>query len=187
VAGVLRTGDPVVVLPAGVSSTIASIESLAGPVDEAVAGAAITVRLTDDVAVERGDMVCLRGGEPQVVGELETLVCWMADEPLVVGARYLLKHTSRWCTAVVTELRYRLDIETLEHVDAAGLGPNDIGSVSLRLSAAVPFDPYRANRSTGSFILVAEETNVTVAAGMIVGRATTAPKDRPDRPVPTAG
>ena len=189
VAGVLRTGDDVMVLPGGTTSRIASIESLAGPVDEAAAGAAVTVRLTDGVDAQRGDMVCLSDAPPQVARELSTLVCWMADEPLIVGARYLLKHTSRWCTAVVTGLGYRLDIETLEHAGAVALGPNDIGSVSLALTADIAFDPYRANRATGSFILVAEDTNVTVAAGMIVcpAVAAVAASAAADRPVPTAG
>ncbi|MGI8685972.1 MAG: sulfate adenylyltransferase subunit 1 [Acidimicrobiales bacterium] len=188
VAGILRTGDQVVVLPHGATSTVAAIDALTGPVEEASAGAAITVRLAGDVTVERGDMICLRGSEPQVGNEFEALLCWMADEPLVVGASYRLKHTSRWATALVADLRYRLDIETLEHVDATALGPNDLGCVSLRLSDDLAFDPYRANRSTGSFILVDEDTNVTVAAGMIVGTgagAQAAGSD--DRPVPTAG
>ena len=189
VAGTLRTGDEVVVLPGGVSSTVASIDSLSGPVEEASAGAAVTVRLTDAVAVDRGDMMVLKGSEPQVGDGLEALVCWMADAPLVVGASYRLKHTSRWTIAVVADLHYRLDIETLDHVAAAALGPNDIGSVALRLSDDLVFDPYRANRSTGSFILVDEDTNVTVAAGMIVAvdGGGDGDVDRLDRPVPTAG
>ena len=187
VAGILRTGDEVVVLPGGATSTIASIDALRGPVQEAVAGQAVTVRLVDPVAVGRGDMVCVKGDQPEVGDDLEALVCWMGDRPLVVGSNYRLKQTSRWCTAEVDELHYRLDIETLEHVGAAALGPNDIGSVSLRLSTDLVFDAYRANRSTGSFILVDQESNVTVAAGMIVSRHTPEAAGRLDRPVPTAG
>ena len=186
VAGVLRVGDRVSVQPAGAISTVTSIDSLAGPVEEAAAGDAVTVRLADPIPVERGDMVCLAGDEPQTGRDLEALVCWMAETPIRAGSRYHLKHTSRWCTAEVTALRYRLDVETLGHVPADALGVNDIGSVTLGLSADLAFDTYRANRSTGSFILVDEDTNVTVAAGMIVGRASTdASSD--ERPVPTAG
>ena len=187
VAGVLRTGDEVVVLPGGATSTVASIDALSGAVDEAIAGEAITVRLADPVAAERGDMVCATGDRPEVGDDLEALVCWMGDAPLAVGASYRLKQTSRWCTAEVDELHYRLDIETLEHAAAAALGPNDIGSVSLRLSTDLVFDPYRANRNTGSFILVDENSNVTVAAGMIVSRHTPEAASRLERPVPTAG
>ncbi len=185
VAGTLRTGDKVVVLPGGATSAVASIDALSGPVDEAAAGAAITVRLADPVEVHRGDTIALQGAEPQVGRCLEALLCWMADAPLVVGARYRLKQTSRWTTAVVADLHYRLDIETLDHAPATALGPNDIGSVALTLSDDLVFDAYRANRSTGSFILVDEDTNVTVAAGMIV--AADSATHEQDRPVPTAG
>ena len=188
VAGVLRTGDEIVVLPGGSRSTVTGLHSLAGPVREASAGTAVTVHLAADIGVQRGDMVCATGAEPQVAGELEALLCWMADAPLLAGATYRLKHTSRWCTATVSELRYRLDIETLEHTDADALGPNDIGHVALRLSADLAFDAYRANRSTGSFILVDESSNVTVAAGMIVGPAASGSgATRAASPVPTAG
>ena len=174
VSGVLQVGDPVTVLPSGRTSAVASIDGLDGPLDRAVAGDAVTVRLAGDVTVERGDMICVRGAEPEIADSLDALVCWMGDEPLVVGARYLLKHASRWHEATVSTLHYRLDVETLGHDRADGLGPNDIGSVSLRLGGPAAFDPYRLNRSTGSFVLVDEGTNVTVAAGMIVPAPVTA-------------
>ena len=171
VSGVLQVGDAVSVLPSGRTSAVASIDGLSGPLERAVAGDAVTVRLAGEVTVRRGDMICVQGAEPEVADSLDALVCWMSDEPLVVGARYLLKHASRWHEATVSTLHYRLDVETLRHDEAAGLGPNDIGSVSLRLAGPAAFDPYRLNRSTGSFILVDEGTNVTVAAGMIVPAA----------------
>ena len=174
VSGVLQVGDPVTVLPSGRTSAVASIDGLDGPLDRAVAGDAVTVRLAGDVTVERGDMICVQGAEPEVADSLDALVCWMGDEPLVVGARYLLKHASRWHEATVSTLHHRLDVETLGHDPADGLGPNDIGSVSLRLAGPAAFDPYRLNRSTGSFVLVDERTNVTVAAGMIVPAPVTA-------------
>ena len=186
VAGVLKVGDAVVVLPSGATSTVAAIDSLAGPVEAAVAGDAVTVRLADPVPMERGDLLCLASDRPEVGDQIEALVCWMAEDPIRPGCSYRLKHTSRWCTAEVTGLRYRLDIETLAHSEAPALSMNDIGAVDLHLSAQLAFDPYRANRSTGSFILVDEDTNVTVAAGMILGGA--AAGTEPDqRPIPTAG
>ena len=168
VSGVLEVGEDVVVLPSGRAAKVTSIDGLDGPVGRAVAGDAVTVRLSGDVEVVRGDMVCPRGDQPEVSDVLDALVCWMGDEPLSVGVRYLLKHTSRWHQATVSALHYRLDVENLAHDDAAHLGPNDIGSVSLHLDTPLAFDPYRVNRSTGSFVLVDERTNVTVAAGMIV-------------------
>ena len=169
VSGVLRPGTPVTVLPSGAMTTVESVDGLDGPRGVATAGDAVTVRLADDVAVARGDLICGRGQEAEVADSLDALVCWMGDQPLAVGSRYVLKHASRWHEATVSALHYRLDVESLGHDDAASLGPNDIGSLSLRLGGPMAFDAYRANRSTGSFVLVDETTNVTVAAGMITG------------------
>jgi len=167
VSGVLRVGSEVTVLPSGAASTVASIDGLNGPVAVATAGDAITVRLADDVDVARGDLVCGRGREAEVADSLDALVCWMGEAPLTVGGRYLLKHASRWHDATVSALHYRLDLATLGHADADALRANDIGALALRLGGPVAFDAYRANRITGSFILVDEATNATVAAGMI--------------------
>jgi bifunctional enzyme CysN/CysC len=180
VAGSVGAGDRVVVLPAGLEAVVETVNGLDGPVPEAVQGEAVTVRLAGDVAVARGDMICARHHLPHVADHIDALLCWMADKPLVLGARYLVKHSTRWCTATADQLHYRLDIETLEHARAEGLGANDIGSVSLRLSAPLVFDTYRANRATGSFVLVDETTNVTVAAGMIVGRPGGLPQEDED-------
>lgn len=169
-AGVLRRGAEVVVLPGGMATKIESIETFAGTVDAAPAGTPVTVRLADDVEVDRGDLLCQPGLAPDVAEELDAVVCWFAEEPLVPGTTYALKHTTRWAEATVETLRHRLDIETLEpDTDATGLGPNDIGTVHLRLAAPLAFDSYKRNRTTGSFILVDQQTNATVAAGMILG------------------
>ncbi|MGH9178073.1 MAG: sulfate adenylyltransferase subunit 1 [Acidimicrobiales bacterium] len=186
VAGAVGAGDRVVVLPAGVETTVEEVNGLDGPVAEAVHGEAVSVRLAGEVEVGRGDMICARHHLPHVADHIDALVCWMADEPIVMGARYLMKHTSRWCTATVDQLHYRLDIHTLDHAEAEGLGANDIGSVSLRLSGPLVFDTYRANRATGSFILVDQRTNVTVAAGMIVGRPGGLPTEDEDTELLTA-
>ncbi|MGH9151758.1 MAG: sulfate adenylyltransferase subunit 1 [Acidimicrobiales bacterium] len=167
VSGVLRVGSEVTVLPSGAASTVASIDGLNGPLAVATAGDAVTVRLADAVDVARGDLVCGRGREADVAHSLDAAVCWMGEAPLTVGGRYLLKHASRWHDATVSALHYRLDLATLGHADADALRANDIGSLSLRLGGPIAFDAYRANRITGSFILVDEATNATVAAGMI--------------------
>jgi bifunctional enzyme CysN/CysC len=166
--GVLRAGDEVVVLPSKLRSTVASIDTFDGPVAEAFAGMSVTVRLADDVDVSRGDMIVLAGDEPSTSQDVDALVCWMVDQPLRQGGRYALKHTTRWARAMVAELRYRLDVNTLSRDDSAiELALNEIGRVRLRVTAPLMHDPYSVNRLTGSFILVDESTNVTAGAGMI--------------------
>jgi bifunctional enzyme CysN/CysC len=166
--GVLRPGDEVVVLPSGLRSTVTSIDTFDGPVQEAFTGMSVTVRLADDVDVSRGGMIVRAGDEPSTSQDVDALVCWMVDQPLRQGGRYALKHTTRWARAMVAELRYRLDVNTLSRDDSAiELALNEIGRVGLRVTAPLMHDPYSVNRLTGSFILVDESTNVTAGAGMI--------------------
>nr|MDQ3642848.1 GTP-binding protein [Actinomycetota bacterium] len=167
--GVIRAGDDVVVLPSGLRSQVAGIDTYDGPVEEAFTGMSVTVRLTDDVDVSRGDMLVRADDQPSTSQDVEAVVCWMIDQPLRQGGRYAIKHTTRWARAMVGDLRYRLDINTLERDEtAAELSLNEIGHVRLRVTAPIMHDPYGQNRTTGSFILVDEATNVTAGAGMIV-------------------
>ena len=166
--GVMRPGDDVVVLPDGLRSRIASIDTYDGPVEEAFTGMSVTVRLADDLDVSRGDMIVRADDEPSTSQDVEAIVCWMVDQPLRHGGRYAIKHTTRWARAMVAELTYRLDINTLSKDESATeLGLNEIGRVRLRITAPLMHDPYTENRLTGSFILVDEATNVTAGAGMI--------------------
>jgi bifunctional enzyme CysN/CysC len=166
--GVLRPGDDVVVLPDRLRSRVAGIDTYDGPVEEAFTGMSVTVRLTDDLDISRGDMIVRAGDEPSTSQDVEALVCWMVDQPLRQGGRYAIKHTTRWARAMVAELAYRLDINTLTTDDSASeLALNEIGRVRLRVTAPLMHDPYTENRLTGSFILVDEATNVTAGAGMI--------------------
>ncbi len=166
--GVIRPGDDVVVLPSGLRSQVAGIDTYDGPVEEAFTGMSVTVRLTDDVDVSRGDMLVRADDQPSTSQDVEAVVCWMIDQPLRQGGRYAIKHTTRWARAVVGDLRYRLDINNLTRDDTATeLGLNEIGRVRLRVTAPLMHDPYGENRTTGSFILVDEGTNVTAGAGMI--------------------
>jgi bifunctional enzyme CysN/CysC len=169
--GVLKPGDEVVVLPSGLTTTIAAIDTAAGPVDEAFAPMAVTVRLADDVDVSRGDMLCRVRNRPHVGQDLEAMVCWLTqDTDLRAGAKLAIKHTTRWGRALVKDLQYRLDVNTLHRDEMAdGLGLNEIGRVQLRTTVPLFFDEYRRNRTTGSFILVDEVTNNTVGAGIILG------------------
>jgi bifunctional enzyme CysN/CysC len=166
--GVFRPGDEVVVLPSGVPSRVAAVDTFEGEVAEAFAPMSVTLRLADDVDVSRGDMIAKAGEEPAVLREVEADVCWMVDAPLAAGSRYAIKHTTRAARAVVDAVSWRLDINTLERDGtAATLGVNDIGRVRLRLSTPLAVDPYDRNRTTGSFILIDEATNATAGAGLI--------------------
>jgi sulfate adenylyltransferase subunit 1 len=169
--GVLKPGDEIVVLPSGLTTTIAAIDTADGPVDQAFAPMAVTIRLTDDVDVSRGDMICRVRNRPHVGQDLDAMVCWLTSETdLRPGAKLAIKHTTRWGRALVKDLQYRLDINTLHRDENAHhLALNEIGRVRLRTTVPLFFDEYRRNRATGSIILVDETTNNTVGAGTILG------------------
>jgi bifunctional enzyme CysN/CysC len=169
--GVLKPGDEVMVLPSGFTSTIRSIDLGDGTsVAEAFAPMSVTVTLTDDLDISRGDMICRPRNQPQVGQDLEAMVCWMSEGGrLAPGDKLAVKHTTRWARALVRDLHYRLDVNTLHRDESAtSLSLNEIGRVTLRTTQPLFYDGYRRNRSTGSFILVDETTNVTVAGGMIL-------------------
>jgi len=166
--GVLKAGDDVVVLPSGLTTTIEAIETADGEVAEAFAPMSVTVRLADDLDVSRGDMICRPHNQPAVAQDIDAMVCWMTDAPLVPGQKLAIKHTTRSARTVVKDVQYRLDINTLHRDEDPGrLGLNDIGRVRLRTTAPLLADEYRRNRTTGGFVLIDESTNRTVGAGMI--------------------
>ncbi len=168
-AGVFRAGDPVLVLPSGEESRIASVDTFDGPLAEALAPMSIALRLEDDLDISRGDMICRPHNRPTVDRHIEAIVCWMADDPIVAGAAYAIKQTTRSARSIVEEVRYRIDVNTLHRdQNARQLGLNDIGRVRLRTTTPLIFDEYRRNRTTGSFILIDETTSGTVGAGMII-------------------
>ncbi len=171
--GVFRPGDEVVVLPSGFQTRIASIDTFEGPLAEAAPPLSVVMRLEDEIDISRGDMICRPHNQPHVGQDLDAMICWMGDAArLAPGGKYSIKHTSRWGRAVVKELQYRLDINTLHRDESAdSLSLNEIGRVRLRSSVPLFFDEYRRNRDTGSFILVDETTNATVGAGIITGPA----------------
>ena len=170
-SGVLRPNDEVIVLPSGRHTRIQRIDSEGGKaVEEAFPPVAVTLLLEDDVDVSRGDMICRAHNHPVPTRELDAMVCWMSDAPLRPRGRYAIKHTTRNARAIVDELRYRIDVNTLHRdEEAAELGLNQIGRVHLRTSTPLLVDEYRRNRATGSFILIDEATNDTVGGGMILG------------------
>jgi bifunctional enzyme CysN/CysC len=173
VGGVLKPGDDVMVLPSGFESKIAAIDTYDGPVDEAAPPMSVTIRLEDDIDISRGDMICRPHNKPEVGQDIDAMVCWMADQAeLRPGNKYAIKHTTRWARALIADLQYRLDINTLHRDESAsGLALNEIGRIRLRTTQPLFYDEYRRNRETGSFILVDESTNATVGAGMITGPA----------------
>jgi bifunctional enzyme CysN/CysC len=169
-SGVLKPGDEVLVLPAGFTSRIAAIDSADGPVAEAFPPMSVTIRLENEIDISRGDMICRPHNMPSVSQDLDAMVCWMSDKPLVPGQKLTLKHTSRQVRTMVKALQYRLDINTLHRdEESTHLGLNDIGRVRLRTTGPLFADEYRRNRTTGGFILIDEATNATVGAGMITG------------------
>ena len=168
--GVMKPGDEVVVLPSGLSTLIESIDTFDGPVAEAFAGMSVAVRLADDLDVSRGDMICRPHNQPRVAQDIEAMLCWLAEgSSLRSGTFYGIKHTTRSVRAVVKELEYRLDVNTLHRqVGVETLSLNEIGRVHLRSTAPLFADEYRRNRTTGSFLLIDEASGATVAAGMVL-------------------
>ncbi len=168
-SGVFKPGDEVIVLPSGFGSRIASIETMDGPVDEAFPPMSVTMRLTDEIDISRGDMICRPNNRPMVTQDVEAMICWMSDRPLAVGQKLALKHTTKSVRTMVKSLRYTLDVNTLHRNEGtSSLGLNEIGRVLLRTTGPLFADPYRRNRHTGGFVLIDEATNITVAAGMIL-------------------
>jgi sulfate adenylyltransferase subunit 1 (EFTu-like GTPase family) len=167
-SGALRRGDEIIVLPAGQRTCIAAIDTYDGEVEEAMAPMSLTLRLEDELDVSRGELICRPDQAATVARELQADVCWMTDTPLRAGGRYALKHTTRSATAIVDRIEDLVDVDTLQRTQpAAELALNDIGRVHLRTSVPLAFDPYTSNRRTGSFILIDQDSNETVGAGLI--------------------
>jgi sulfate adenylyltransferase subunit 1 len=168
VSGIYRKGDPVTVLPAGLTSRIKSIETGGKEVEEAFAPQSVVLQLEDDIDISRGDLIAQKDHQPRVEQELEVLLCWMDSKLLLPGNKYLLQIGSRTVRSVVRDIEYRLDVNTLEKdytIQQAGL--NDIVKASIRTASPLPFDSYADLRVNGGAILIDETSNVTVGACMI--------------------
>lgn len=167
--GVFRPGDKVIVLPSGLTSTIKSIDTFKGPLKEAFPPMSVSMTLTDDIDVSRGDMVVRENNQPEVSQDIDCMMCWLNPQGPRPGTKYFLRHTTREVRAVMKEVYYKVNINTLQRLENdIEIGMNDIFKVRLRTTQPLMFDSYRKNRYTGSLILVDEVTNETVAAGMIV-------------------
>ncbi len=167
--GVLKPGDEVMHLPSGLTTAIRQIDTAAGATDEAFPPMSVTLLLEDDLDISRGDMICRPHNQPQVTQDIQAMVCWMTDTPMLTsGSRLIVKHTTRTVKAIVRDIGYRLDVNSLHRDESAGeFRLNEIGRVSLRLTQPIFCDPYARNRMTGGLILIDEATSATVGAAMI--------------------
>lgn len=167
--GVYKPGDRITALPSGFSSTIKSIDTMDGPIEEAFAPMSVTLTLEDEIDISRGDMIVRENNQPTVSQDIEIMICWMNERPLQLRGKYALKHTSNDARCVVKEIKYKVDINTLHrNEEDKDIKMNDIGRVSIRTTKPLFFDNYKRNRNTGSLILIDESTNETVGAGMIL-------------------
>jgi len=166
-SGTIEPGDRVKVLPSAKESTVKSIVTMDGDLNEAVAGQSVTLTLEDEIDISRGDIICASGNPAEVANQFETTILWMADEPLYPGRPYLLKIGTATVNATITRPKYRIDVNTLAHEAALELDLNEVGVCNISLDRAIAFDAYDDNRETGGFILIDKITNATVGMGMI--------------------
>ena len=167
--GVFKPGDEVVVLPSGFQSKIKSIDTFEGEVKEAFAPMSVSITLEDDIDVSRGDMIARPNNQPTASQEVELMMCWLGNKPLNARGKYIIRHTSNEVRAMVKDVRYKVDVNTLHrNEEDTEVKMNDIARVKLRLSKPIFIDSYAKNRITGSVILIDEATNNTVASGMVI-------------------
>ena len=166
-SGVIRKGDTIRALPSGRTSKVARIVTHSGDQEQAIAGQSVTLTLTDEVDISRGDVIAAADSPPAVADQFQSTIIWMHDEPMLPGRPYLIKLGSRTVTGSITAPKYKVNVNTLEHLAAKQLELNEIGVCNLSLDRPVAFDPYAENRDTGGFILVDKITNDTVGAGLL--------------------
>jgi bifunctional enzyme CysN/CysC len=166
-SGSVKPGDRLRVLPSGRESNVKSIVTSRGELGSAVAGQSITLTLDSEIDVSRGDVLAAAAAPPQVAGQFEATIIWMHDEPMLQGRTYLMKIGARTVSATVTPLKYRINVNSLEHVAAEKLELNDIGVAEIELDQPIAFQPYKENRELGGFILIDRLTNNTVGAGLL--------------------
>ncbi len=167
--GVFKPGDNITVLPSGFKSRIKAIHTATGELTEAFSPLSVSLLLEDEIDISRGDTIVKTNNQPEIGQDIEAMICWFSERPLHTRGKYLIRHTTREAKALIREVRYKVDINTLHKVeDDLSMAMNDIGRITLRTSSPLIYDSYSKNRTMGSFILVDENTNETVAGGMIV-------------------
>jgi bifunctional enzyme CysN/CysC len=167
VGGSIKPGDPIRVLPAGTTSTVDRIVTMDGDLAVAVAGQSVTITLTDEIDASRGDLMCAGDAPAEVADQFEAHVVWMHEDEMLPGRPYILKVGARTMGVTISEPKYRVDVNSLEHLAANTLALNEIGVCNLSLDRPIPFDPYVDNRDTGSFVVIDKRTQNTVGAGML--------------------
>jgi sulfate adenylyltransferase subunit 1 len=173
--GVFKAGDKVKVLPSGFTSTIKSVELNGEQIEEAFSPMSVTMLLNDEIDISRGDMIVRENNSPEVTQDIDVLVTWMSEKPLQSRTKVFVKHTTNECISMVKEIKYKVDINTLHRIENVNqLEMNDIARISIRASKPLFVDAYERNRYTGSVILIDEQTNETIGAGMIVNHNATA-------------
>ena len=167
-SGAVKVGDPITVLPSGFSSKVKTIDFFEETLDEAFAPQSVTITLEDEIDISRGDMLVKSDNTPKTTQDLELMVCWFNERKLIPRGKYVIRHTSAEARCMVTDIHYKMNINTLEKdTEDKDVSMNDIAKISLRVTKPLHVDAYTQNRITGSVILVDEGTNETVAAGMI--------------------
>ncbi len=167
VGGSIKPGDSIRVLPAGTTSTVERIVTMDGDLDEAIAGQSVTITLTDEIDASRGDLICGSDDPAEVADQFEAHIVWMHEDEMLPGRPYLIKIGARTVGATMSHPKYRIDINSLDHLAANTLELNEIGVCNVSLDRPIPFDPYDTNRDTGGFIVIDKLTNVTVGAGLL--------------------
>ncbi len=170
-SGIIRRGDEIKVLPSGKTSKVKDIVVYEGSLEEAFVGQAVTLTLTDEIDISRGDMLIKNGEEAAVTQSLQAHLVWMNETALQTGKQYLFKFASKVTSGAVAAIDYRVDVNTQAHMQVAQMQLNDIAVVKIALEQKVVVDPYQRNRATGSFIMIDRLTNATVAAGMVIDPA----------------
>jgi sulfate adenylyltransferase subunit 1 len=167
--GVFKKGDEVTVMPSGFSTKIKSIDTMDGEIEEAFPPMSVTMTLEDEIDISRGDMIVRTNNQAEATQDIEAMVCWLNPKGLVPRGKYAIKHTSKDARCMIQDVKYKIDINTLHrNEEDKNIAMNDIGRISLRTTSPLHIDKYSRNRITGSFILVDESTNETVAAGMTI-------------------
>ncbi len=167
--GIFKPGDEVTVLPSGFTTRVKAIHSPDGELAEAYAPQSVCITLTEEIDISRGDTLVKTNNPPHVEQDIEAMICWFSSKPMPPNAKLVVRHTTQETKAIVQEVKYHVDINTLHKIEGVtGFSMNDIGRISLRTAVPLIYDSYRRNRITGSFILIDPGTNETVAAGMII-------------------
>ncbi len=167
--GVWKKGEKVAVLPGGQESTLEAIDTMTGEVEEAFPPQSVAFRLSDDIDISRGDMIVPVEHKPRIGQEIDLMVCWLNEKPMVLGGKYVIRHTTSELRGIIREVAYKVNINNLEqNLEDKGVGLNEIARIRIKTSKPVFYDSYKENRITGSIIIIDEASNNTVGAGMIL-------------------